>query len=119
MKLAFTGLIVVALVASTPGCGDKCRNQTVSVVPSPSGKARAIVFHRKCGPTTEANTQVAVLPHSAGHANIPGNALIVGGDVPLQVRWDSDASLTISGLGEAPVFKQKDSAADVSIAYSK
>ncbi|HEY5803628.1 MAG TPA: hypothetical protein VIT90_08060 [Lysobacter sp.] len=119
MKLTITALIVGTLIVAAPGCGDKCRNETVAVVPSPSGKARAIVFHRKCGATTDANTQVAVLPLSASHANIPGNALIVAGDVPLQVRWDSDASLQISGLGDARVFKQNDAAADVSIAYAR
>ncbi|MFC3816760.1 hypothetical protein [Lysobacter sp. GCM10012299] len=119
MKRLFPGLFVAALAIVVTGCGDMCRNDQVTVVPSPSGKTRAIVFHRNCGPTTERNTQVAVLPHSAQLANIPGNALILGGDVPLKVRWDSDTTVTVSGLGSARVFKQQDNAADVTLTYEK
>lgn len=121
MKRPLPGLfaLLAVLAFAVSGCGDKCRNEQVAVVASPSGKARAIVFHRNCGPTTERNTQVTVLPHSARLANIPGNALILGGDVPLQVRWNSDTAVTVSGLGTARVFKQQERAAEVAITYEK
>ncbi len=119
MNLPLKSLFVAMLVMSVTGCGDKCRNEPVTVVPSPSGAARAVVFHRNCGATTEANTQVAVLPRSAEQPNVPGNALILGGDVPLTVRWDSETALTVSGLGSARVFKQSQTAADVAITYEK
>ncbi|UNK48716.1 hypothetical protein MNR01_13320 [Lysobacter sp. S4-A87] len=119
MKLPLPGLFVAVWAIAVTGCGDKCHNEQVSVAPSPSGQFRAIVFHRNCGPTTERNTQVAVLPKSAQLANIPGNTLIVGGDIPLKVRWDSETALTVSGLGSARVFKQNKTAADVTISYAK
>ena len=119
MKRILTLLAALLIAASTSGCGEKCSNEPASVTPSPSGKLKAIVFHRNCGATTDANTQVAVIPSSANLANIPGNALILGGDVPLKVRWESDTSVSISGLGTAKVFKQASSAAGASIVYGK
>lgn len=117
MKLPLTFLLVFALLAGATGCGEKCRNEQVAVVPSPSGNSRVVVFHRNCGATTAANTQVSVLPKSASLANIPGNALILGGDVPVQARWESETSVTISGMGTARVFKQNTTAADIAVTY--
>jgi hypothetical protein len=37
----------------------------------------------------------------------------------LKVRWDSETTLTVSGLGTARVFKQNQAAADVAITYEK
>lgn len=119
MNLSLRSPFLVVLIVAVSGCGEQCRNEPVTIVPSPSGAARAVVFHRNCGPTTEFNTQLAVLPRSAGQPNIPGNALILGGDVPLKVRWDSETALTVSGLGTARVFKQNQAAADVAITYEK
>lgn len=119
MTLSRKSLFVVTLVVAATGCGERCRNEAVTIVPSPSGATRAVVFHRNCGATTELNTQLAVLPRSAEQPNVPGNALILGGDVPLKVRWDSETALTVSGLGTARVFKQSAAAADVAITYEK
>jgi hypothetical protein len=116
----FRALLAALLIAvSASGCGEICSNEPVAVTPSPSGKTKAVVFHRNCGATTEPNTQVAVVPTYVTLANIPGNALILGGDVPLQVRWLSDSSLSISGLDSARVFKQEESVTGVSIEYGK
>jgi hypothetical protein len=119
MNLSLRSLLLAMLVIAVSGCGDQCRNEPVTIVPSPSGASRAVVFHRNCGATTEINTQVAVLPRSAQQPNIPGNALILGGDVPLRVRWESETALTVSGLGNARVFKQSVTAADIAITYEK
>ena len=119
MKNFLALLAVLVIGASAAGCGEVCSNEPVAVVPSPSGKTKAVVFHRHCGATTGINTQVAVIPAYAALANIPGNALILGGNVPLKVRWVSDSSLSISGLDATRVFKQETSVVDVSIAYGK
>lgn len=113
--LALSVAFLIAVSAS--GCSEICSNEQIAVIPSPSGKTKAVVFHRNCGSTTEPNTQVAVVPTYVTLANIPGNALIVGGDVPLKVRWVSDSSLSISGLDTARVFKQEELVTGVSIAY--
>ena len=110
--------IALALVAATPGCGGICTNAPVATIPSPSGKNKAVVFHRTCGAGTEVNTQVAVIPSYSSLSNIPGNTLILTGDVPLDVRWTSDTSLAISGMGAAPVSKQVESVAGIAIEYA-
>jgi hypothetical protein len=117
MKNLIALLAALLIGASVSGCGEICSNEPVATIPSPSGKAKAVVFHRKCGATTDPNTQVAVIPAYGTLANIPGNTLIVGGDASLEVRWVSDSSLSISGLGTAQVFKQEKSVAGVSVAY--
>jgi hypothetical protein len=119
MKNPLVLLAALLIAASISGCGDKCSNKPVATVASPSGKSKAVVFHRACGKDTGPNTQVSVIPAYGSLGNIPGNALIVAGDVPLTVRWTSDASLSISGPEGAHVFKQAESVAGITIAYGR
>ena len=113
-------LMVVLLAGITAsGCGARCRNEPIAVVPSPSGKSEAVVFHRNCGATTGPNTQVAVIPSYSDLPNIPGNALVLDAEVPLEVRWLSDSSLSVSGLGSVRASRQQESVAGVSIAYGE
>ena len=115
----FLILSVAALLgASTSACGNRCSNDPVTTVPSPTGKNKAVVFHRICEGTVP-NTQVSVLTSYSELSNIPGNALILDGDVPVRVRWTSDTSLSISGLGAAKVHKRQPSVTDVSITYDQ
>lgn len=110
--------VAVLLGASASACGKRCSNEPVTTVPSPSGKNKAVVFHRICEGTAP-NTQVSVLASYHELSNIPGNALILDGEPPLQVRWISDSSLTISGLGTARAHKRQPSVANVSITYDQ
>lgn len=119
MKTNLALLAVLLLGASASGCSDICSNSPVADIPSPSGKTKAVVFHRNCGANTGANTQVAVIPAYSTLPNIPGNALILDGDVPLEVRWNSETSLSVRGLSAVRVSKQRESVAGVSIAYGK
>ena len=112
-------LLVLLVAVGVSGCGDKCSNTPVATIASPSGKSKAVVFPRTCGRETAPNTQVSVTPAYGKLGNIPGNALIVGGDVALTVRWTSDASLSISGPQDAHVFKQAQTVAGISITYRK
>jgi hypothetical protein len=109
--------IALALVAATSGC-DRCTNAPVATVPSPSGKNKAVVFHRTCGVDTQVNTQVAVIPSYSSLSNIPGNALILTGDVPLDVRWTSEDTVSISGMGTARASRQEESVAGITIEYA-
>ena len=104
------------LGASTSAGGKRCSNEAVTTVPSPSGKNKAVVFHRICEGTA-ANTQVSVLAYYSEMSNMPGNALSLDGDAAVQVRWTSDSSLTISGLGAAKVHKRQPSVTNISITY--
>jgi hypothetical protein len=109
--------VAALLAASASACGKKCSNEPLTTVPSPSGKNTAVVFRRICEGTGP-NTQVSVLASYSKLPNIPGNALILGGDVPVTVRWTSDSALTVSGMGTAKVHKQQPSVSDVSITYT-
>jgi len=119
MKYLLVLLVVVLVGVSAAGCGEICSNEPVTVTPSPNGKAKAVVFHRNCGATTAPNTQVSVLPAYSELPNIPGNALVLDADAPIEIKWISDSSLSVSGLGTARVSNQQKAANGVSIAYGK
>lgn len=119
MKKNLALLVALLIVAGLPGCGEICSNTPVAVTPSPNGKTKAIVFHRKCGTSTGANTQVSVLPAYSELPNIPGNALVLDADATLAITWTSDASLSVSGLGTARASKQQEAVNGVSIDYGK
>jgi hypothetical protein len=112
-------LVALLIGVGVSGCGEICSNTPVAVTPSPNGKTKAVVFHRKCGATTGPNTQVSVLPAYSELPNIPGNALVLDADATLAVTWTSDASLSVSGLGAARASKQQEAVNEVSIVYGK
>jgi len=118
MKKLVALLVVLLLCLGAAGCGDICSNEPVKVIPSPNGQTKAVVFHRQCGATAP-NTQVSVLPAYSDLPNIPGNALVLDADAPVEVKWVSDSMLSISGLGAARVSHQQEEANGVSIAYPK
>ena len=119
MKKLLALPVALLIGFSTAGCGEICKNESISVIPSPDGKTKAVVFHRNCGATTAANTQVSVLPAYSELPNIQGNALVLDADAPIEVKWVSDSMLSISGLGAARVSHQLEEANGVSIAYPK
>ena len=119
MRKSLALLAVLLAALSAAGCGGICRNVPVAVTPSPDGKTKAVVFHRECGADTGANTQLSVLPAYSKLPNIPGNALVLDAAATLQVKWTSDASLTVSGLGTARASKQQKAVNEVSIDYGR
>jgi hypothetical protein len=111
----FVALITLAAVA---GCDSDCGNEVVSSISSPSHAISAVIFNRDCGATTGFSTQVSIV--QAGEApSGGGNTLILGGTVPLKLRWVSESELLITGLGSARVFKQEQLVTGVSVAYGK
>ena len=118
MRHVFLLPIVAVLLADVTGCDSICENEQIANVASPSGAARAIVFHRNCGATTGFNTQVSVLPMAKQLPNDGGNALIVDGSVPLQVRWTSESRILVSGYGQAKIFKQESIVGGVAVTYA-
>ncbi len=119
MKEPLALLVALVIGASVTGCGEICRNTPVSVTPAPTGKTKAVVFHRTCGADTGPNTQVSVLPAYSELPNIPGNALVLDADATLDLEWTSDSSLAVSGLGTARASKQQEAVNGVSIVYAK
>jgi hypothetical protein len=57
-----------------------CENTPISVVWSPSGRLKAVVFERSCGATTGISTQVSILPWWNLRTTRAGNTLIVDSD---------------------------------------
>lgn len=119
MKVPLALSVALLFGVGVTGCGEICSNTPVAVTPSPDGKSKAVVFHRKCGTSTGPNTQVSVLPAYSELPNIPGNALVLDADATLAVAWTSDASLSVSGLGTARASKRQEAVNGVAIDYGK
>lgn len=107
-----------ALAILVAGCESACENVIAGNTASPSGRTKAVEFHRNCGATTGFNTQVSVLPMAAQLPDEGGNALVIEGSAPLQMRWISDSSLLIEGSDSAKVFKQESRVGEVEISYA-
>ena len=76
------------------------------------------MFNRNCGATTGFNTQVSIIAATGSLPDDSGNTLILDGTVPLQVHWQSNSALHLSGLGSAEIFKQASSASGAAVSYS-
>lgn len=116
MKSNLCILFAATLLA---GCGFICENEISQSVTSPSGRMKAVTFHRNCGATVGFNTQVSILRSNQQLPNQGGNIFIIDRSVPLETRWDSNGALTISGAMDSRIFKQEASVADVRITYTK
>lgn len=107
------------LAAGVTGCDIGCGNEVISSIASPAGTFKAIVFNRNCGATTGFNTQVSVVPANTALPSEAGNALILNGTVPIEIKWASESALVITGLGAARILKQQVTASGVSVSYGR
>ncbi|WP_052128219.1 hypothetical protein [Neosynechococcus sphagnicola] len=94
-----------------------CGNTIGQTVLSPSGQTKAVVFKRDCGATTGFSTQVSVLSSDDELPNDGGNVLVLDGAVPIELRWLSESSLAIGGIGNAKVFLQESVVANTQVSY--
>jgi hypothetical protein len=78
---------------------------------------KAVVFHRECGATVGANTQVSVIPLASALPNEPGNIAIVDGKLAVHVKWTSEGALQVHGLGSGRVFKREERVDGIAIRY--
>ena len=81
----------------------------------------AVVFNRDCGATTGFSTQVSIV---AAHEEPSdgGNVLVLRGEVPLKLRWESETMLVISGIDGAQVVNSANAAnaaGGMKISYEK
>jgi hypothetical protein len=106
MMRAETLFFVIGTSLVAVGCGFSCENGQIQSVVSPSGTKKIIVFERSCGATTGFNTQVSIIKASKELPGGTGNVLIMSDQVPLKIRWVSDAEVMISGVSGS-VFKQE------------
>jgi hypothetical protein len=111
--------VAVTFMLALSGCeAPPCKNEISARVPSPSGRLEAIIFSRGCGATTDFNTQLSVLPKGGVPAGT-GNALILGGSVPLTLAWRGETALVVKGLAGSEVFKQEGRAHGASVSYQQ
>lgn len=72
---------------------------------------------RNCGATTGFNTQVSLLSAAAQLPNRGGNMLSLDDETPLQVEWENDAEIRVTGLSGARIFRREESVVGVRIIY--
>lgn len=86
--------------------------------PSPTGRMDAIAFSRDCGAMTGFSTQVSIV---AAHEepSDSGNVLVARGQAPIKLRWESDASLVVTGIADAQIVNSANVAGGVKISYEK
>ena len=77
-----------------------------------------MVFNRDCGATTGFSTQVSVVPADEVLPNGGGNALVLDGTVPLQVHWQTETTLSVSGIGDAKVFQKVGVVSGIQLVYA-
>ncbi len=103
MRVLVAASVVLLLLA---GCGDTCTNDVRASVPSPSGRLHAVVFSRECGATVGFNTQVSLVA-AAEQPEDSGNVVVLKGKVPLQLRWQSETELIVTGAAATEQFKRE------------
>jgi len=78
----------------------------------------AVAFNRDCGATTGFSTQVSIVP-AHKEPRDGGDVLVLRGQVPIKLRWDSDASLVVSGIDGAQIVNSANMTGGVKIFYEK
>lgn len=100
------------------GCeGDMCENEISQSITSPSGSYVAYVFSRNCGATTGFNTQVSILSPTAKPPHDAGNLYISNLQFPVQLQWQSDKVLKVSGATGSSTIKQLTTVEGVQVIY--
>ena len=117
-------LHVLVLVASLPACSRPsvpCTNQVSSEEISPSGKFKAVVFHRSCqewvGSTL--TTNVSILRAGESPADGNGNVLSYKGNIGVRAGWLSDQRLAIYSFADLSAGTRLEAVGGVSIEYPK
>jgi len=115
--------VVAAILLWSIGCG-LCANEVVSDVHSPDGKARAVVFRRDCGATTDFTLNVSILRATEPLTNEGGNVFRSESDgkvPPLEVKviWRDSSHLLVSFPRRARVYRQYGTRGAIRIDYEK
>lgn len=116
--MSHTRLLLLSQSLLLVACGGLCGNEVTQTVASPSSAFKAVVFSRNCGATTGINTQVSVLRENEQLSNEGANTFIANGSVHLVVRWENDATLSISGLGNVSPIKKAQQVSGVAVTYA-
>jgi len=114
--LKHCALLILGYVLA--GCSP-CENVVSQSISSPSGEYKAVVFSRNCGATVEFNTQISVLRSSDILRDDAGKILVLGGSIPLKIKWLDNSKVSIEGLSNAKIFKKSDFEMGISVSYEK
>jgi hypothetical protein len=115
-------LHIVVLVASLSACSRPsvpCTNQVSSEEVSPTGKFKAVVFHRSCqewvGSTLTTNVSILRVDESPGDRN--GNVLSYKGNIGVRAGWLSDQRLAIYSFADLSDATRLEAVGGVTIEY--
>lgn len=120
--------VAICIVFSLSGCR-LCGNTPISEVISPGGMAKAVVFVRSCGATTDFSTHVSVLPAGQKLSNEGGNVFVADSDhgraptgpkgqLDVRLRWTAENHLTILFPPGSRVFRSETRVGPLQIDYN-
>lgn len=112
VRRLWTAVGLLHLCACSP-----CENEVIHSVPAPSGRLKAVVFHRGCGATVGINTQVSIVEARRELPDDGGNVLIVDDEAHLALQWMSDTTIAISGVPAHQCVKKEVEVAGVNVRY--
>jgi hypothetical protein len=111
------GLLGLFAACSRPSV--PCTNVVSSEEISPSGKFKAVIFHRSCqewvGSTI--TTNVSILPANGSPGDGNGNVLSYKGDVGVRAGWLSEQRLAIYSFADLNDATRLDTLGGVTIQY--
>jgi hypothetical protein len=114
--------LVVTLVGLLSACSRPsvpCTNVVSSEEVSPSGKFKAVVFHRSCqewvGSTVTTNVSILPVNQSPGDGN--GNVMSYKGEVGVRAGWLSEQRLAIYSFADLNDATRLDTVGGVTIQY--
>ena len=114
--------LVVTLVGLLSACSRPsvpCTNVVSSEEISPSGKFKAVVFHRSCqewvGSTVTTNVSILPANQSPGDGN--GNVMSYKGEVGVRAGWLSEQRLAIYSFADLNDATRLDTVGGVTIEY--
>jgi hypothetical protein len=114
-----TALLSLLSACSRPSV--PCTNTVSSEELSPSGKFKAVVFHRSCqqwvGSAVTTNVSILWVNESPGDGN--GNVMSYKGDVGVRAGWLSDQRLAIYSFADLSDATRLDTLGGVNIEYPK
>ena len=110
---------VVGLLSACSRPSVPCTNAVSSEEISPSGKFKAVVFHRSCqewvGSTITTNVSILRVNESPGDGN--GNVMSYKGNVGVRAGWLNDQRLAIYSFADLSDAARLDTLGGVSIEY--
>lgn len=129
-RLHLVAALVLAGTTVDVGCAGMCGNDVISEAASPGGKARAVVFERDCGATTDFSTQVSVLPSGKQLADEGGNVFTADtdhggapagakGGPEVRIRWEDSRHLVVKHHSKARVFRAEPRVGDIEVRYER